>query len=189
MLTQHYQQAKVDYQDLHTPQLALKGVVALQQQVSQRLLFYLLQRIWDYDEGSVLEQVATKPLAGMYMVEHLQALLERDSYKDSGLFEKLAEKIDYNLLTAEAELLKEQHPAFYNRMSAMNLLNAEKLKSAPAAIRKQWMEELVVKDGEPFKIGLYRLSAALTLGLDARSARDVAEVIHKVRLNKQDNEI
>jgi len=188
VLTQHYQQAKVDYQDLHTPNLALKGVVALEQQVSHRLLFYLLQRVWDYDEGSVIEQIVPKPLAGMYMVEHLHVLLENESYKDLEQFEKLSSKIDYGLLTAEAELLKEQHPDFYNRMTSMDLFNAEKLQLAPAAIRKQWMKELVLKNGEPFKIGIYRLSAALTLGLDARTARDAAEIIRKVRLNKQDNE-
>jgi hypothetical protein len=184
LLTEHYQQAKVNYEDLHSAPQAQKGIITLQKQISPRLLFCLLQREWDLDEGSVVEQVLTRPVAGMYMAEHVQVLLEHGPYEKLAQFEKLSAKIDYKLLTDDREFLKAQNPGFYKKMSGLRLLDAEKLRAAPLALQKAWLEDYLTKDGQVFAMGVYRVSAALTLSLDARSARDLAEIIRQAPLSK-----
>ena len=77
-------------EDLHSVPQALKAIVALQEQVSPRLLFFLLQREWDLDEGAVVEQILTRPSAGLYMAEHVQVLLEHGPYRKLAQFEKLS---------------------------------------------------------------------------------------------------
>jgi hypothetical protein len=184
LLTEHYQQVKVNGDDVHSVTQALKGIVALQKQISPRLLFCLLQREWDLDEGAVVEQVLTRPVAGLYMAEHVQVLLEHGPYAKFAQFEKLSAKIDYRLLTDDREFLEAQNPGFYRKMSVLGLLDAEKLRAAPLALQKAWLENYVTKDGQAFALGVYRVSAALTLSLDARSARDLAEIIRQAPLSK-----
>jgi hypothetical protein len=184
LLTEHYQQAKVNGEDLHSVPQALKAIVALQEQVSPRLLFFLLQRVWDLDEGAVVEQILTRPVAGLYMAEHVQVLLEHGPYRKLAQFEKLSAKIDYKLLTDDPEFLKTHNPGFHKRMSELGLLDAEKLRAAPLVLQKAWLEDYVTRDGQAFAMGVYRVSAALTLSLDARSARDLAEIIRQAPLSK-----
>ncbi len=184
LLTEHYQQATANHEDLHSAPQALKAIVTLQQQISPRLLFCLLQREWDFDEGSVVEQVLTRPVAGMYMAEHVHVLLEHRPYEKLAQFEKLSTKIDYKLLTDDPEFLKAQNPEFYKKMTDLGLLDAERLRAAPLALQKAWLEDYLTKDGQVFAMGIYHVSAALTLSLDARSARDLAEIIRQAPLNK-----
>ena len=182
-LTEHYQELKTSHQNMHTAAASLLALTKLQARTNPRLMFYLMQREWDLDEGAVLEQVVTKPLAGMYMTEHLNVLLERGPYAGSGMFEKLVSAIDFKLLVAEPEFLKAHHPAFHARMSALGMLDGEKLKAVPREIQKAWLAEYLTKDGQPFLMGAYRVSAALSLGMNARQSRDTAETIRNARLN------
>lgn len=182
VLTEQYQDAKLNRRDLHAPTTSLQSVAKLQAQTAPRLLYYLLQREWDLDEGGVIEQIVTKPLAGMYLVEHLNVLLERGPYESAGMFAELAPAIDYKLLLAEPEFLKTHHPAFHARMSSLGMLDPEKVKAAPLAIQKAWLEEYLTKDEKPFILGAYRVSAALSLGVNARQSRDMSEAIRKARL-------
>jgi len=120
----------------------------------------------------------------MYMAEHLQVLLEHGPYEKLAQFAKLSAKIDYKLLTDDPEFLKAQNPEFYKKMSDLGLLDAEKLRAAPLALQKAWLEDYLAKDGQVFAMGVYRVSAALTLSLDARSARDLAEIIRQAPFSK-----
>lgn len=156
----------------------------LQAQVSPRLLFCILQRQWDLDDGAVIEQVVTKTMVGAYMLEHLRVLLERGRYRRFGHFQTLSAKIDYNLLTNDPEFLKTHHPDFYRKMADLGLLDAAKLRAAPLSFQKAWLDEYLTKDGEVFTLGIYRVSAALMLSLDARMARDIAEIIRQTPFSK-----
>lgn len=172
-LTEHYQLAKLNHENLHTLAQSLKAVMALQSQTSPRLIYYLLHRVWDFDEGAVLEQILNKPGVELYMVEHLQVLLG-ETYDEVGGFAKYAPRIDYSLLT-DPEFLRAHHPG-------LGTPTAEQLRALPPEAQRAWLEAYVTRDGEPFPIGVYSLSAALTLSLDARSARDIANTIRQMRL-------
>lgn len=191
VLVSHYQEAKFNYQNLHTINQSLKAIVNLQQQVSQKLMFYLLQRQWDLDDGSVIEQIVVKPVVGTYILEHLKVLLEKEHYAEMGQFERYSKLIDYKLLTDDHEYLKENHPEFYKKMLALDLLDAEKLRATPLAIQRQWLEEYMTKNNgaEVHQAGVYRLGAALMMGFDARTARDIAVIIEKARLSRLENEV
>lgn len=189
ILVRHYQLAKLDYQNLHVAERSVKALADVQEQTSPRLMFYLLQRQWDYEDGGVIEQITSKPLVGMYMVEHLQVLLEQGPYKDEKNFAKLSRHIDYNLLANDHEFLKSHNPEFYKKMSALGLLGSEKLRAAPLAVQQTWLQEFITKDQVVFNMGVYRLAAALMMGVDARESRHIAQTIRRARLAKQDNEL
>ncbi len=191
VLIGHYQVAKYNYQSLHTINQSLKAMVQLQQQVSSRLVFYLWQRHWDLEDAGVIEQIVSKPVVGTYMLEHLKVLLEKEHYAEMGQFARYSQLIDYKLLTDDHDYLKENHPEFYKKMLRLDLLDAGKLRAAPAAIQRQWLEEYMTTNNttELHQAGVYRLGAALMLGFDARAARDIALTIQKARLSRQQNEI
>ncbi len=191
VLVGHYQQAKFNYQNLHTINQSLKAIVSLQQQVSHRLMFYLLQRQWDLDDAGVLEQIVSKPVVGTYMLEHLKVVLEKEHYAEMGQFARYSPLLDYKLLTDDHDYLKENHPEFYQKMLSLDLLDSGKLRSAPLAIQRQWLEEYMTKNNmtELHQAGVYRLGAALMMGFDARAARDIAATIQKARLSRMENEI